>query len=125
MYLQCVRIWVLYLYVHIMCKMYSNYITLPYSLYYNYLILVPIPTYIICTLYFTLQGYGTHMMNTLKDYSIRHNILHFLTYADESAIGYFRKQVNWISKFHKTYLCFIEGVFTRYQAAKTSLSWIY
>ena len=33
------------------------------------------------------------MMNTLKDYAIRHNILHFLTYADESAIGYFRKQV--------------------------------
>jgi len=27
------------------------------------------------------------MMSTLKDYSIRHSILHFLTYADESAIG--------------------------------------
>ncbi|XP_065897152.1 histone acetyltransferase KAT2A-like isoform X2 [Dysidea avara] len=39
-----------------------------------------------------VKGYGTHMMNTLKDYAIRHNILHFLTYADESAIGYFRKQ---------------------------------
>lgn len=50
------------------------------------------------TVHYTLQGYGTHMMNTLKDYSIRHSILHFLTYADESAIGYFRKQVNWINK---------------------------
>ena len=51
-------------------------------------------------LHITLQGYGTHMMNTLKDYSIRHSILHFLTYADESAIGYFRKQVNWINRHH-------------------------
>ena len=38
---------------------------------------------------YIIQGYGTHMMNTLKDYSIKHSILHFLTYADESAIGYF------------------------------------
>ena len=34
------------------------------------------------------------MMNTFKDYAIWHNILYFLTYADESAIGYFRKQVS-------------------------------
>lgn len=40
-----------------------------------------------------LQGYGTHMMNNLKDYCIRHNILHLLTYADAYAIGYFKKQV--------------------------------
>ena len=46
------------------------------------------------SLYIT-QGYGTHMMNTLKDYSIKHSILHFLTYADEFAIGYFRKQVKY------------------------------
>ena len=51
-------------------------------------------------LHISLQGYGTHMMNTLKDYSIRHGILHFLTYADESAIGYFRKQMNWINRHH-------------------------
>ena len=79
-------------------------------------------------MYYTLhalQGYGTHMMNTLKDYSIRHNILHFLTYADESAIGYFRKQVSCISEFHKIHLCILEGIFPRYQAAKTSLSWIH
>ena len=33
------------------------------------------------------------MMNNLKDYCIRHNILHLLTYADAYAIGYFKKQV--------------------------------
>lgn len=32
------------------------------------------------------------MMNHLKDYHIKHNILHFLTFADEYAIGYFKKQ---------------------------------
>lgn len=31
-------------------------------------------------------------MNQLKDYHIKHGILHFLTYADEFAIGYFKKQ---------------------------------
>lgn len=39
-----------------------------------------------------VKGYGTHMMNHLKDYHITHNILHFLTFADEFAIGYFKKQ---------------------------------
>lgn len=38
------------------------------------------------------QGYGTHMMNYLKDYHIKNNIYHFLTYADEFATGYFKKQ---------------------------------
>ncbi len=32
-------------------------------------------------------------MNNLKDYCIRHNVLHLLTYADAYAIGYFKKQV--------------------------------
>lgn len=32
-------------------------------------------------------------MNHLKEYHIKHNILYFLTYADEYAIGYFKKQV--------------------------------
>lgn len=41
----------------------------------------------------TLKGYGTHLMNHLKEYHIKHNILFFLTYADEYAIGYFKKQV--------------------------------
>ncbi|XP_014772776.1 histone acetyltransferase KAT2A isoform X1 [Octopus bimaculoides] len=39
-----------------------------------------------------VKGYGTHMMNHLKDYHIQHGILHFLTFADEYAIGYFKKQ---------------------------------
>ncbi|XP_076445875.1 histone acetyltransferase KAT2A-like isoform X2 [Babylonia areolata] len=39
-----------------------------------------------------VKGYGTHMMNHLKDYHIQHNICHFLTFADEFAIGYFKKQ---------------------------------
>lgn len=39
-----------------------------------------------------VKGYGTHLMNHLKDYSTRNGIRHFLTYADEFAIGYFKKQ---------------------------------
>lgn len=39
-----------------------------------------------------VKGYGTHLMNHLKDYSTQHGIKHFLTYADEFAIGYFKKQ---------------------------------
>ncbi|XP_071812031.1 histone acetyltransferase KAT2A-like isoform X2 [Apostichopus japonicus] len=39
-----------------------------------------------------VKGYGTHLMNHLKDYHIKHGILHFLTFADEFAIGYFKKQ---------------------------------
>ncbi|XP_074598570.1 histone acetyltransferase KAT2B-like [Brevipalpus obovatus] len=39
-----------------------------------------------------VKGYGTHLMNHLKDYHVRQGILHFLTYADEYAIGYFKKQ---------------------------------
>lgn len=33
------------------------------------------------------KGYGTHLMNHLKDYHISKGIFHFLTYADENAIG--------------------------------------
>ncbi|XP_065362607.1 histone acetyltransferase KAT2A [Calliphora vicina] len=39
-----------------------------------------------------VKGYGTHLMNHLKDYSIQKNIQHLLTYADCDAIGYFKKQ---------------------------------
>ncbi|XP_017778856.1 PREDICTED: histone acetyltransferase KAT2A isoform X2 [Nicrophorus vespilloides] len=39
-----------------------------------------------------VKGYGTHMMNHLKDFHIRKNILNFLTFADDLAIGYFEKQ---------------------------------
>lgn len=34
-----------------------------------------------------VKGYGTHLMNHIKDYHIKHNVLHFLTFADEYAIG--------------------------------------
>ena len=34
-----------------------------------------------------VKGYGTHMMNHLKDYHVKKNTLHFLTFADEFAIG--------------------------------------
>ncbi|XP_055382309.1 histone acetyltransferase KAT2A [Condylostylus longicornis] len=39
-----------------------------------------------------VKGYGTHLMNHLKDYSIQRGIRHFLAFADEFAIGYFKKQ---------------------------------
>jgi len=32
-------------------------------------------------------------MNHLKDYHVNHGVMHFLTFADEYAIGYFKKQV--------------------------------
>ena len=38
-------------------------------------------------------------MNNLKDYCIRHNILHLLTYADSTATGYFKKQVSCLFVF--------------------------
>ena len=40
-----------------------------------------------------VRGYGTRLMNHLKDYAKNHEKLtHFLTYADNNAIGYFQKQ---------------------------------
>lgn len=39
-----------------------------------------------------VKGYGTHLMNHLKDWSIRKGIHHFLAFADGFAIGYFEKQ---------------------------------
>jgi len=33
-------------------------------------------------------------MNHLKDYHVNHGVIHFLTFADEFAIGYFKKQVS-------------------------------
>eukprot|EP00116_Pleurobrachia_bachei_P003366 sb/3463628/ len=39
-----------------------------------------------------VKGYGTHIMNHLKDYHIQCGITNFLTFADEFAIGYFKKQ---------------------------------
>ncbi|CDO53934.1 hypothetical protein DV113_004955 [Geotrichum candidum] len=40
-----------------------------------------------------VRGYGAHLMNHLKDYvKATSRIKHFLTYADNYAIGYFKKQ---------------------------------
>ncbi|KAG2171292.1 hypothetical protein INT43_002914 [Umbelopsis isabellina] len=40
-----------------------------------------------------VKGYGQHLMNHLKDHiSANTNMRHFLTYADNYATGYFRKQ---------------------------------
>lgn len=40
------------------------------------------------------QGYGSHLMNALKDHvrAAHPTIFYFLTYADNYAVGYFRKQ---------------------------------
>ena len=59
---------------------------------------------LICSLIF--QGYGTHMMNHLKDYHTKNGVLNFLTYADEYAIGYFKKQVNLLVILKLTKFCF-------------------
>ena len=42
-------------------------------------------------------------MNHLKEYHIKHEILNFLTYADEYAIGYFKKQVR---RYHDVFTVF-------------------
>ncbi|XP_023167733.1 histone acetyltransferase KAT2B-like [Drosophila hydei] len=39
-----------------------------------------------------VKGYGSHLMNHLKDYILQNGIQHLLTYADCNAIGYFKKQ---------------------------------
>lgn len=40
-----------------------------------------------------VQGYGSRLMSHVKDYVLAaHNAKHFLTYADNYAIGYFKKQ---------------------------------
>lgn len=40
-----------------------------------------------------VKGYGQHLMNHLKDYVKEgSDVMHFLTYADNYAIGYFKKQ---------------------------------
>lgn len=61
-----------------------------------------------------VKGYGTHLMNHLKDYHIKHNIYNFLTYADEFAIGYFKKQgftkdINMVKSAYLGYIKDYEG----------------
>ncbi|XP_040819469.1 histone acetyltransferase KAT2B isoform X3 [Ochotona curzoniae] len=66
-----------------------------------------------------VKGYGTHLMNHLKEYHIKHDVLNFLTYADEYAIGYFKKQIikklierkqAQIRKVYPGLSCFKDGV---------------
>ncbi|CAG9859546.1 unnamed protein product [Phyllotreta striolata] len=49
---------------------------------------------VFCAVTFLQQakGYGMHLMNHLKDYHISKGIYHFLTFADQYAIGYFQRQ---------------------------------
>eukprot|EP01113_Clastostelium_recurvatum_P032858 TRINITY_DN4279_c0_g1_i8.p1 TRINITY_DN4279_c0_g1~~TRINITY_DN4279_c0_g1_i8.p1 ORF type:complete len:714 (+),score=163.01 TRINITY_DN4279_c0_g1_i8:30-2144(+) len=39
-----------------------------------------------------VKGYGTHLMNHLKDAMQKDRLYYFLTYADNFAVGYFKKQ---------------------------------
>ncbi|EGB08515.1 putative histone acetyltransferase [Aureococcus anophagefferens] len=39
-----------------------------------------------------VRGFGTRLMNHLKNRAVERGILYFLTYADNHAIGYFQKQ---------------------------------
>ena len=39
-----------------------------------------------------VRGYGTHMMNHLKEAMREISMMHFLTFADNFAVGYFKKQ---------------------------------
>ena len=41
---------------------------------------------------FTFQGYGTKLMNLLKRHAVTEGVEYFITYADNYAIGYFKKQ---------------------------------
>ncbi len=41
----------------------------------------------------TEQGFGTRLMNHVKEAVKKDNISHFVTYADNYAVGYFQKQV--------------------------------
>lgn len=43
-----------------------------------------------------VKGYGTRLMNHLKQHARDvDGLTHFLTYADNNAVGYFTKQVWW------------------------------
>lgn len=41
-----------------------------------------------------MKGYGTRLMNHVKEQAKSEGLLYFLTYADNYAIGYFRKQAS-------------------------------
>lgn len=46
-----------------------------------------------CMTIILAKGYGSRLMSHLKDYVFTaHDCIHYLTYADNYAIGYFKKQ---------------------------------
>lgn len=51
-----------------------------------------------------IQGYGSRLMNQLKMWAKKEGYFHLLTYADDNAIGYFRRQgfssdITWDRKY--------------------------
>jgi histone acetyltransferase len=51
-----------------------------------------------------VKGYGTRLMNHLKQHARdADGLTHFLTYADNNAVGYFVKQV-WLSDLEELFL---------------------
>lgn len=48
-----------------------------------------------------VKGFGTRLMNYAKEYArTRDRLTHFLTYADNNAVGYFAKQVSRAGRVH-------------------------
>lgn len=78
-------------------------------------------------------------MNHLKEYHIKHSILYFLTYADEYAIGYFKKQVQLQPLAYRRFsvaifqLCSFTcwtlvlsvGLLQRHQSAEEPIPWLH
>ncbi|XP_076270136.1 gcn5 acetyltransferase isoform X2 [Rhynchophorus ferrugineus] len=62
-----------------------------------------------------VKGYGTHIMNHLKDYHVTKGIYHCLTYADKNAIGYFERQG--FSKDIKLNKTIYQGYIKEYEGA--------
>lgn len=69
-----------------------------------------------------VKGYGTRMMNFLKDYSISSGSLFLLTYADEFAVGYFKKQG--FSKRVRLEREYYHGFLKEYEGATAMECWV-
>ncbi len=67
-----------------------------------------------------VQGYGSRLMSHVKNYvNKRHGTQHFLTYADNYAIGYFKKQVRLRAQLINI------GIYHGYHAGQESLDGLY
>ena len=69
-----------------------------------------------------VKGYGTRMMNFLKDYHISVGSLFLLTYADEFAVGYFKKQG--FTKRVRLEREFYHGYMKEYEGATLMECWL-